>query len=40
MQDSMNMNPYMPHNPYGPAQALPRAHRLATFVHHFVISNE
>jgi hypothetical protein len=40
MQDSLNMNPYMPHNPYAPSQALPRAQRLATFVHHLAVSNE
>uniref|UniRef100_A0A453IEW7 LIM zinc-binding domain-containing protein n=1 Tax=Aegilops tauschii subsp. strangulata TaxID=200361 RepID=A0A453IEW7_AEGTS len=28
MQDSLNMNPYMPHNPYAPSQALPRGQRV------------
>lgn len=37
IQDSLNMNPYMPHHPYAPSQALPRAHRLATFVHHLSV---
>ena len=40
MQDSLNMNPYMPHNPYAPSQALPRSNRLAIFVHHLVVPNE
>jgi hypothetical protein len=27
IQDSLNMNPYMPYNPYAPSQAQPRAYR-------------
>ena len=32
IQDSLNMNPYTPYNPYAPSQAQPRGHRLATFI--------
>lgn len=34
IQDSLNMNPYTPYNPYAPSQAQPRGHRLAS--HHFI----
>jgi len=28
IQDSLNMNPYTPYNPYAPSQAQPRGHRV------------
>lgn len=36
IQDSLNMNPYMPHNPYAPSQALPIGYRSAICVHDLV----
>lgn len=35
IQDSLNMNPYTPYNPYAPSQAQPRGHRLATLTSPF-----
>jgi hypothetical protein len=35
IQDSLNMNPYTPYNPYAPSQAQPRGHRLAALTSPF-----